>query len=66
MDTNGTPMVYLLDVQANNPQLSDGVGFVICTCGNCGTQNRIRAGSMSKCYACHAPLQGTTGPENRG
>ena len=56
-ERNGQPMVIINNAVAGE-DVNSGVGFVICTCKNCGTQNRIRAGSMSKCYACHAPLSG--------
>ncbi|MBR6404537.1 MAG: hypothetical protein IKS48_14250 [Eubacterium sp.] len=65
LETKGQPMVYIYNAQPDQ-NINDGVGFVVCTCGNCGTQNRIRAGAMSRCYACQAPLQGTVNPVNRG
>jgi hypothetical protein len=38
--------------------VNSGVGFIVCQCPNCGTANRIRAGSMGKCVACQAPISG--------
>ena len=50
------PAVVIYD--AINQDVNNGVGFVMCVCPNCGTQNRIRAGSMGKCIACQAPISG--------
>lgn len=54
-ETNGQPAVIIFGAQ-NNTNANNGVGFVICKCRNCGTDNRLRAGSMGRCYACEAPI----------
>ncbi|SNU09950.1 hypothetical protein SAMN06297422_1404 [Lachnospiraceae bacterium] len=64
LETRGQPMVVIYNAMPGE-NVNSGVGFIICTCGNCGTQNRIRAGSMSKCYACHAPLSGVVNQVNQ-
>ena len=56
-ERSGQPVV-IIDNAMPGENVNSGVGFVICTCRNCGTQNRIRAGVMSKCYACQAPISG--------
>ena len=42
----------------NQQNVNNGVGFVQVICPNCGTMNRLRAGSMGKCVACQAPVKG--------
>ena len=64
LERSGQPVV-IIDNAMPGENVNSGVGFVICTCRNCGTQNRIRAGSMSKCYACQAPISGVINQDNQ-
>ena len=56
-EKRGQPAVIIFDALPGN-DANSGVGFVVCQCSNCGTMNRIRAGSMGKCNACQAPISG--------
>ena len=63
-ETRGEPAVIIFDAiqpmnqNGMNPNVNNGVGFVVIKCPNCGTLNRVRAGSMGKCIACQAPVSG--------
>ncbi|MBP3233323.1 MAG: hypothetical protein J6M65_02695 [Eubacterium sp.] len=63
LERSGQPVV-IIDNAMPGENVNNGVGFVICSCRNCGTKNRIRAGSMSKCCACQAPISGVINQEN--
>ncbi len=56
-ERRGQPAVIIHNALPGE-DVNSGVGFIVCQCPNCGTANRIRAGSMSKCVACQAPVSG--------